>query len=80
MTRVSLAEAKARLSQLVDRAEAGESIEITRRGKPAARLTAVTPARKPIDIAAMEALSATTPFHEVSAGEFMRAMRDAERY
>lgn len=36
-------EAKTKLSQLVARAEAGEDIIIARRGKPAVRLTPVTP-------------------------------------
>lgn len=35
-------EAKTKLSQLVERAEAGEDIIITRNGKPVARLAAVT--------------------------------------
>jgi hypothetical protein len=34
MDAVNLAEAKAHLSELVDRVEAGDSIDITRRGKP----------------------------------------------
>lgn len=38
MTAVALFEAKNRLSELVDRVLAGESIEITRRGKVVARL------------------------------------------
>jgi prevent-host-death family protein len=41
MAAVNLADAKAHLSELVDRVEAGDSIDITRRGKPVARLTAV---------------------------------------
>ena len=36
---INLADAKAHLSELVDRVEAGGSIAITRRGKPVARLT-----------------------------------------
>jgi prevent-host-death family protein len=35
-------EAKTKLSQLVERAEAGEEIVIARRGKPVARLVPVT--------------------------------------
>ncbi|UVK44806.1 type II toxin-antitoxin system prevent-host-death family antitoxin [Mesorhizobium sp. AR07] len=35
---VSITEARARLSELVRRAKAGEEIVITRRGKPVARL------------------------------------------
>ena len=49
MDRVTLADAKAHLSELVDRVAAGRSIAITRRGKPVARLTAVTGPRKRID-------------------------------
>jgi prevent-host-death family protein len=38
MTRVNLAEAKARLSELIDRALAGEEIVISRRNVPVIRL------------------------------------------
>jgi len=38
MTQVGMHEAKTKLSQLVERAEAGEDIVIARRGKPVARL------------------------------------------
>ena len=37
---------RAHLSALIDRAEAGESIEITRHGKPAARLVPIEKAKK----------------------------------
>ena len=37
MDAINLADAKAHLSELVDRVEAGDSIDITRRGKPVAR-------------------------------------------
>ena len=40
MTRVSVAEAKNRLSELIVRVEAGEEISVTRRGKTVARLVA----------------------------------------
>jgi prevent-host-death family protein len=43
MTQVGMHEAKTRLSQLVERALAGEEIVVTRRGKPAVRLTPVAP-------------------------------------
>ena len=46
MTRVSLAEAKAQLSKLVERAAAGETVCITRRGKPVAQIIAVDYPRK----------------------------------
>ena len=38
---MNIAEAKAKLSELVARAEAGEEVVLTRNGKPAARLVAV---------------------------------------
>ncbi|HET8566884.1 MAG TPA: type II toxin-antitoxin system prevent-host-death family antitoxin [Solirubrobacterales bacterium] len=38
MARVGMHEAKTQLSKLVERAEAGEEIVITRHGEPAARL------------------------------------------
>lgn len=44
VTEFGVHEAKTRLSQLVDRALAGEEIVVTRRGKPTVRLTPVVPA------------------------------------
>lgn len=41
MTRVNLAEAKARLSELVDAALEGEEIVLSRRNVPVARLTPI---------------------------------------
>ena len=43
MEKVQLFEAKARLSELVDRAEAGREIVITRRGRAVARLVPARP-------------------------------------
>jgi prevent-host-death family protein len=80
MDAVSLADAKARLSELIDRVEAGESIEITRRGRPVARLTTVAPARKPIDIAGLKALTDKMPLQSVGAADLVRSMRDGDRY
>ena len=61
MDTISLADAKAHLSELVDRVEAGDSIDITRRGKPVARLTSVVRPRKRIDAAVLQSLTATMP-------------------
>jgi prevent-host-death family protein len=80
MASVSLAEAKAHLSELVERAAAGEAVCITRRGKPIAQLTAVARTAKTIDMSALRALTDSMPLQEESAGEFVRAMRDADRY
>ena len=42
MARVGMHEAKTKLSQLVERVEAGEDIVLQRNGKPVARLVPVT--------------------------------------
>lgn len=80
MGAISLADAKAHLSALVDRVEAGDSIDITRRGKPVARLTAVASARKRIDLQALQAITATMPPSSQTAGDLVRSMRDGDRY
>lgn len=80
MATVNLADAKARLSELVDLAAAGETIEITRRGRPIARLVTATPPRKPIDAAELKSFTDTMPWQEESAGDFVRRMRDTDRY
>lgn len=80
MGAISLADAKAHLSELVDRVEAGDSIDITRRGKPVARLTAVAAPRKPIDLAALQAMTETMPVASQTAADLVRAMRDGDRY
>ncbi|WP_192384469.1 type II toxin-antitoxin system Phd/YefM family antitoxin [Mesorhizobium silamurunense] len=80
MDAINLADAKAHLSELVDRVEAGDSIEITRRGKPVARLTAVTRPRKRIDAAQLRSLTATMPPQAEDAANLVRSMRDGDRY
>jgi prevent-host-death family protein len=80
MDTVSLADAKARLSELVDRAEAGEDICITRRGKPVVKITRVDQPKEPIDVEALRALVASMPMSPLPAGEFIRRMRDEARY
>lgn len=80
MYSVSVADAKAHLSDLLDRVEEGGSVDITRRGKPVARLTAATPPRKPIDMAALRAFTASMPMQTQGAAELVRHLRDTDRY
>lgn len=80
MRQVSLAQAKAHLSELVQRAAEGEPVCITRRGKPIAQLSAVTIPRKRIDVAALRAMTDAMPMQKESAGDFIRRMRDEDRY
>jgi len=80
MDTVNLSDAKARLSELVDRAEAGEDVCITRRGKPVVKLTRIEQPKEPIDVEALRALVASMPMSPLPAGEFIRRMRDEARY
>ncbi|MER8474558.1 type II toxin-antitoxin system prevent-host-death family antitoxin [Mesorhizobium sp. M1163] len=77
---VNLADAKAHLSELVDRVEAGDSIDITRRGKRVARLTAVARPRRRIDAVLLQSLTATMPLQAQAAADLVRSMRDGDRY
>lgn len=80
MDAINLADAKAHLSELVDRVEAGASIDITRRGKRVARLTAVGRPRKRVDLEALQAFTATLPTATLEAADLVRSMRDGDRY
>jgi prevent-host-death family protein len=79
MDGINLSDANARLSELVDRVEAGESIDITRRGKPVARLTAVTSPRKPVDAALLRSLTETMPPQPQETASLARSMRNSDR-
>ena len=76
MERINLADAKARLSEIVDRVEAGESIEITRRGKPAARLVPPLPEKQPVDVDALRVAAKKLPYQHETGAEIIRRMRD----
>jgi prevent-host-death family protein len=80
MKSVSLADAKARLSALVEEAHAGEEVCITRHGKPMARLVPVEKPKKPIDFEALKAFADSMPYQTEGAGDFIRRMRDEDRY
>ncbi len=80
MADISLADAKARLSELVGRAAAGEAIQITRRGRPIARLTSVATPRAPIDVAALRALTAKAAPAPDAGDETVQRMRADARY
>lgn len=79
MAEVSVAEAKAHLSALLERVERVEEIVITRRGKPVARVSALQPPPQPIDWARINAIRELMPFQEVPSVELIRRMRD-EKY
>ncbi|MBY5333855.1 type II toxin-antitoxin system Phd/YefM family antitoxin [Rhizobium leguminosarum] len=81
MASVNLAEAKAHLSELLNRVEAGETVEILRHGKPVAQLVPVKTRKKPIDVEQLKALTASMkPAKPVDSATFIRDMRDTDRY
>ena len=77
---ISLADAKAHLSELVERAAAGEAVCITRAGKAVAQFNAVDTPRKRIDVAVLRAITDTMPVQPETARDFIRRMRDEDRY
>ncbi len=80
METVSLADAKARLSELVARVEDGETVSITKRGKPVARLVAETPTRKPIDWEEMRRIAALSkPYVDPDGLSFVARLRLEDR-
>jgi antitoxin (DNA-binding transcriptional repressor) of toxin-antitoxin stability system len=56
MLTINLAQAKAHLSELLDRVESGEEVIITRHGKPAAHIRQAVSPRKPLPLRAGDAL------------------------
>ncbi len=80
MRKVNLADAKAHLSELVEQAAAGDPVCITRRGKAVAQITAVSTSRKRIDVAALQAMTDAMLVQPETARDFIRRMRDEDRY
>jgi len=81
MLTVNLAHAKAHLSELLDKVEAGEEVVITRHGRAVANLRSVTAAKRPIAevLDELAAFRATLPRQERSSAEVLRELRD-EKY
>lgn len=77
---VSLRDAKARLSELAERAAEGMDSIIAKHGKPAARLTTAQRIRKPVDLAILQALVRGMPRQPEGAGRALRRLRNHSRY
>jgi len=80
MRTMTLADAKAHLSAVVDQVQEGEEIVITRRGQPVARI--IPECKAPIGNAAglLKALRAHVMAQPMIEGNSVAAMREAERY
>ena len=68
------------MSDLVKRAARGEKVRITRRGKPVARITGADRQLKPINLEALQALTAQMPMQPEPARSWLRSVRDEARY
>jgi prevent-host-death family protein len=79
MESVSVADAKARLSEILAQIEGGAEIVITRRGRPVAKLSSIKRPRKPIDFKALDLLLSRQRVSRVPSARLIRKMRD-ERY
>jgi prevent-host-death family protein len=80
MVTVNLAQAKARLSELLDKVEAGEDVIITRRGKPVAHIRPIVAPKLPLPLEELTAFRARLPRWRKNSARLVREMRDDERY
>jgi prevent-host-death family protein len=83
MSQYSIAEAKDRLSSLIERALKGEDVVITKHGRPVVELRPVSPLARPVTVADLEWLRARRvhPLPDApptDAGTFVSQMRDEE--
>lgn len=76
MDTINLTQAKARLSELLDKVEAGQEIVITRRGKAVAHLSPSTGPRKPLPLGELAAFRASMQRLRRPAAELLREVRD----
>ena len=83
MIEMELAEARDKLADLVEMAESGERVCIMKDGAPVAQILALgrrPGSYQPIDVEALRKFAATMPYQDESAGDFVRRMRDEDRY
>lgn len=78
MATVTVVEAKAHLSELLDKVAAGEDVVITRHGRPAGRLSAVVQPKEPVP--SLAEFRKRMPRLRKSSVTVLREMRDEERF
>ncbi len=76
MESMNFSEAKAHLSEVVDRVESGESVTLIRHGKPVAKIVPFELPLKRIDFEALYAEVSKMPMSSVDSVDIIRAMRD----
>ncbi len=78
MHAMSLAQAKAHLSELLNAVESGEEVVITRHGRPVARVVPASPLKQPLPMQHLAELRHQVPAWKNSSAESLRELRDAE--
>jgi prevent-host-death family protein len=76
MHTVNLVRAKAHLSELLYKVEAGEEVIITRHGRAVAHIHAVAPARQPLRVDDLAAFRATMPRLRGPSADLLREAPD----
>jgi prevent-host-death family protein len=76
---VTLAQAKAQLSELLNKVEAGEEVIVTRRGKAVACIGPATRQRRPLPLEELEALHAKGSPLQRPSMELLAEERDESR-
>jgi len=76
MLTVNLVQAKAHLSELLDKVEAGEEVIITRHGRAVAHLHAISRPKQPLRLDDLAAFRATMPPLPGPSAELLREARD----
>jgi prevent-host-death family protein len=76
MVTVNLAQAKAHLSELLDKVEAGEEVVITRHGLAVAHISPAIRQKKPLRLEELAKFRATMPKLRSPSAELLREIRD----
>ena len=79
MVTVNLVQAKTRLSELLDKVEAGEEVTITRYGRAVACLRPVMRPKTPLRFDELAAFRASMPHLRRPSAELLREARDKGR-
>ncbi len=80
MADFTITEAKARLCELINRVASGDSVRVTRYGKPVARLVGIVVERRPVKLAELRAVTDLMPLQSSAATDLVLRMRDDSRY
>lgn len=78
MRTISLAHAKAHLSELLNTVESGEEVVITRHGRPVARVLRANPIKQPLPLQRLAELRQQVPAWQGNSAAMLRELRDTE--